>query len=157
MKSRRKYPTQKRLQELFTYCPSGQLVRRNGRGNNRKTTDRPYRMVDGVSFYEHVLIFVYHHGFRPPVVDHKDRNTQNNKIDNLRASTVGLNSRNRTQNKNKTGVRGVYKETNPRFKKKFRVTIYSGKSIHVGNFNTLREAKRARQKAEFEYYGEVFT
>jgi len=114
------------------------------------------RKVDGVFYYEHVLVFIYHHGFRPSVVDHKDRDTRDNTIGNLRASDVSLNSRNRTQKKNKTGVRGVYKEINPRFKNKYRVTIYAGKTIHLGNFATLEEATIAREKGEKEYYGEVY-
>ena len=42
----------------------------------------------------HRLFFYYHHGYLPPLVDHKDRNSQNNNIENLRELTKSENGRN---------------------------------------------------------------
>lgn len=50
---------------------------------------------------------------------------------------------------NHTGVRGVCFNTR---KQKYMATIYRGKSIFLGYFNTLEEAVSARKKAEEKYF-----
>lgn len=50
---------------------------------------------------------------------------------------------------NHTGVRGVCFNTR---KQKYMATIYRGKSIFLGYFDTLEEAAKARKKAEEEYF-----
>lgn len=67
-------------------------------------------------FKLHRLIFAYHHGYFPELVDHKDNYTTNNKIDNLRSATLQQNGFNSAPNYNKKykGVsyfksRGVYR------------------------------------------------
>jgi hypothetical protein len=47
----------------------------------------------------HRLIFMWHHGIFPKFIDHKDRNKNNNRIDNLRSVSHAENMRNRKDSK----------------------------------------------------------
>lgn len=59
-------------------------------------------------FKLHRLIFLYHNGYLPDLVDHKDGDTTNNRIGNLRESSVQQNSCNLKLNINNTsGYKGV--------------------------------------------------
>jgi len=158
MKSRRKYPTQKRLQELFTYCPSGQLVRRST-GKYVGSEGNPYSRVciDYDVYYAHILIFIYHHGYRPPFTDHKDRDIKNNCIGNLRPANAGLNSWNRKCRHNKTGQRGVGFKKDSNRKKPYEAYIHKeGIKYYLGYFSCVEAAIIARKKAEVRLYGETW-
>ena len=75
------------------------------------------------------------------MVDHIDRDRQNNNINNLRWVTHGENQ----LNKDAYGaikLRGVYKEGN-----RFRASIWlDSKQKHIGCYNTPQEASEARTK-----------
>jgi hypothetical protein len=60
-------------------------------------------------FYSaHRVIFLWHHGWLPAEIDHKDNNRSNNKIENLRAATRSQNRRNSpVQKNNALGVKNV--------------------------------------------------
>lgn len=84
------------------------------------------------------------------VVDHKDGNTENNRLSNLRLTTTHGNMRNRKlPTNNSSGVHGVYfvKRTN---KYKAGIVVDS-KYIHLGYFTTLDDAAVARREAESKY------
>lgn len=56
----------------------------------------------------HQLIWMYHHGYMPKMIDHIDGNKLNNDINNLRAVTSSQNQFNRKINKNNsTGYKGI--------------------------------------------------
>ena len=97
----------------------------------------------------------YHrHLFKFPeeVVDHKNRNKLDNRKENLRLCTQKDNSRNLSIAKNNTsGVTGVRKTDHGKWN--VRITV-DRKERHIGNYETLEEAKEARRKAEIKYYGE---
>ena len=86
-------------------------------------------------------------------VDHINNNKGDNRLENLRWVTQTENSRNSKLSKsNKSGVKGVYymeKTDN------WRAIINNNyKTHHIGMFNTLGEAKEARQKKAKELFGE---
>ena len=85
--------------------------------------------------------------------DHINRNTFDNRKNNLRKATQEENAKNRTIRKDNTsGVTGVYwhKGTG-----KWQAGIgLNGKMKYLGVFDTYEEAIEARVKAEKEYYGE---
>ena len=59
-------------------------------------------------FKIHRLIWLYHHGYLPDVVDHIDNDTNNNRIENLRASSGKTNIFNSYKPKHNTsGHKGV--------------------------------------------------
>lgn len=101
----------------------------------------------------HRIIFLMHHGYLPDEVDHKDGDTFNNRIDNLRAASRGQNMRNIGLRKdNKTGVKGVAMH---KASGKFHAFIKTNKKqISLGLFERLEDAAKARKNAEEKYHGE---
>mgnify|MGYP004523464063 CR=1 FL=1 len=87
------------------------------------------------------------------VIDHINNKPWDNRKCNLRLSDKQTNGINRGCNKNnKLGVKGVNKATGS---KKFTARIMvNGKTIYLGLYDTIEEAKAARDKAEQEYFGE---
>jgi len=108
-----------------------------------------------VYYSEHVLIFIYHHGYRPTIVDHKDRDVRNNRIENLRPADAPLNAFNRKLPMSILGVRGVSLTGENRVKRYRAGICYRTKRINLGRFSTLAEAVDARKSAELKYFGET--
>jgi hypothetical protein len=155
--NRRRYPTQKRLWDLFVYCPSGQLVRKSNNKRAGSHKGNIYRRVgvDYASYYEHRLIFLYHKGYLPPFIDHKNRDVKDNRIENLRKSTSSLNSWNKKDSSSNSGSRGVFLKQDRKRAKPYEAYIHKeGKKYYLGHFYTLLDAIRARRQAELKYYGE---
>lgn len=117
--------TQARLKSLLNYNPETGvftwLVRRGpsalagavaGNINQASSTmGGGYRKigVDGADYYAHRLAFLYIDGEMPKAkIDHKDRNRDNNRFDNLRSATVSQNAANcEKQSNNTSGFKGV--------------------------------------------------
>ena len=75
-------------------------------------------MIDGKKYQTHCIIYFLETGKQPKIIDHRDRNSLNNKFGNLRASSHSRNMRNTGKNShNTTGYKGVryYKKTNKWF------------------------------------------
>ena len=86
------------------------------------------------------------------VIDHIDHNKINNCKSNLRICSQKDNSRNLLISKNNTsGITGVI-WNNENNKWRARITV-NGKLIHLGYFETLEEAAKARYDAELLYFG----
>ena len=85
-------------------------------------------------------------------VDHINRNTLDNRRENLRIVTPHQNAINTsTSNRNTTGILGV--RIDERNKWESRLCV-NGKNMRLGRFNTKEEAIIARLKAEKYYLGE---
>lgn len=85
-------------------------------------------------------------------VDHIDRNTLNNRRENLRVCTNSENQRNRTIQKNNTsGAKGV-NQCKSSGKWVARIMIF-GKSIYLGQFDELEDADTAYREASERYHG----
>ena len=96
-----------------------------------------------------------HHGVDPyPMeVDHKDRNSLNNNVDNLRLGDRRLQIQNQgIRSTNKSGVKGVCWRKD-RSKWQAQITV-ENKLKHLGYFATLKEAAEARNAAVREYWPE---
>lgn len=86
------------------------------------------------------------------IIDHKDRNKLNNRKLNLRYVTQIENSQNRgIQSNNKSGVVGVI--WHKTIKKWYAYITINKKTISLGTFNDLQEAKECRIAAEKKYFG----
>ena len=85
--------------------------------------------------------------------DHKDRNTFNNRKNNLRKATTTENNRNRGVFKNNTsGIIGVNFEKQSKMWRS-RINVNNNR-IQLGLFIDKKDAIIARLKAEAKYYGE---
>ena len=141
------------VRELFDYNPeTGELSRKNNIGRPRSgkgTTGKGYSafLIDGKLYFAHFIAWVHYYGTCPPndkVLDHKDRNKANIKIDNLRLVSQRLNCLNAKKRSSITGYRGVY-PTGDKFMAKIRI---SGKLTHLGTFNTAEEASIVYARAK---------
>ena len=87
------------------------------------------------------------------IVDHIDRNKNNNRKRNLRHITQANNTKNRTKpNNNTSGTMGVSfcKNSN-----KWRARIcVDKKTIYLGYYEEIEDAIKARKEAEIKYFGE---
>lgn len=107
--------------------------------------------INKKSYYLHQIIFCFHYGFIPKYIDHKDGNSLNNKIDNLREATQSQNVHNSPKRKNnKSGVKGVCWVKN-RWLAQIGV---NNKNIVLGRFEKLEEAAKAYEHAAVLYFGE---
>lgn len=65
-----------------------------------KNTGRYRLTVNAKAYITSRIIFLYHHGYVPEEVDHIDRNSLNDRIENLREATRAENNRNTCSRKN---------------------------------------------------------
>jgi len=111
--------------------------------------------IDGKPYPASRIIYFMHHGVDPyPMeVDHKDRNSLNNNVDNLRLGDRRLQIQNQgIRSTNKSGVKGVCWRKD-RSKWQAQITV-ENKLKHLGYFATLKEAAEARNAAVREYWPE---
>jgi len=128
----------------------------HGRASGRRVGTRNnagYRqaMIKGKLYLEHRLIWFYVNGKWPDgILDHINRDKQDNRIENLRESTYELNQRNRTLSKNSTtGYNGVTVLVNG----KYKAQIYTNRKMkHIGCYDTIEEAITARKEGERRYW-----
>lgn len=104
-------------------------------------------------YYAHRLIFLMHNKYLPKFIDHKDGNTLNNKIENLRDATRSDNSANSKRKiTNSSGYKGVYfrSDTN-----KWQAALTKNyKKISLGSYKTALEAHNAYVEASKKYFGD---
>ena len=124
-------------------------------GEDRSTvTHQGYRQlyVDGKCYLLHRLVFFYHHGYWPKVVDHIDGDRQNNRIENLQDCSMSENiAKAKLFKTNKTGHKGVSFN-----KKSVKYESYiwrDYKRYYLGLHKTAEEAHKAREKFLTEKYG----
>lgn len=149
--------TQARLKELFDYR-DGQLINKTIRRSQIKVGQiaggidcRGYVKVrvDGRMYRAHRLIFFYHHGYLPQIVDHIDCNRLNNRIENLRECSKSENGMNRAGSHGEAVARNVYKRGN-----RFQVHMKrDGKLHYIGTFDTVDNANAAAESARVRLFG----
>ena len=94
----------------------GQLIRKIGRkgeigavaGCIHKGTGYVHIKIKAKPFKAHRLVFLYHNGYLPELIDHIDGNKLNNRIENLREASKQENCQNqKVRLTNSSGVKGV--------------------------------------------------
>ena len=107
--------TQNHLKSVLKY-ENGNLYWINSRPKIRAgalagtVSSNGYRVIqlNWKIYKAHRLIFLYHHGYLPERIDHKDRNSLNNNIENLRPCNQSLNMANSSmKSTNTSGYKGV--------------------------------------------------
>lgn len=103
----------------------------------------------------HRLVFLWHHGFIPEKTDHINRDSFDNRIENLRECTASQNMMNsKVRSDSKTGVKGVHWSKS---RMKWHVHIgFEGKKKHLGSFESLTEAETVAISARNKLHGEFF-
>lgn len=113
--------------------------------------------IDGRSYTASHLAWFHFHGVEPvAVVDHKNRFTDDNRIENLREATHSQNSMNiGPRSNNSVGLKGAQRFYNPGNRAGWRSTItVRGKRLFLGLFHTPEEAHEAYCKKAAELHGE---
>lgn len=158
--------TRNLLREMFEYR-DGELywkVAKQGIniGDLAGTIDkkRGYRRI-GIKYglyFAHRLIFLYHHGYIPEFLDHIDRDTSNNNINNLREATHQENHFNKRKCTSYCGkpTASKYKGVNwHKASQKWRSQIgINGKRKYLGLFTSELAAARAYDKTAIAAFGE---
>jgi len=157
--------TQARLKELINYDPTtGIFTWRVTRGRvNRgeaagcKQGNDQYMhcciRIDSVNYKAHRLAFLYMHSYMPPLIDHKDGDTLNNRIENLRQATQSQNLANcKCSKNNASGFKSVWFHKGD--KRWMSQIMARGHKIYLGSFLTPEEAHEAYKRAALTYFGE---
>lgn len=144
------------LLNTFSYDDSGNLIWRNCKYNPRligtvagSIHKSGYRRITwlGKTWTIHRLIYAWHHHHFPEeVIDHKDGDKLNNRIENLRNVTCSVNRQNlkKAQSNNNLGFLGVRKCGSS-----FQARIRSNGKLHsLGYFKTLEEAAAAYKQVK---------
>ncbi len=140
--------TKELLEEMFTYR-DGELYWRVDRGNVKAgqkagaLNRRGYIQLCLLNKHllAHRLIFLMHHGYLPPEIDHIDSNPSNNKIENLREATHEQNIANvGLRVTNSSGYKNVSFDAK---KKKWKVSMRVNKTTyHGGSFSSIEDANQ---------------
>ncbi len=154
-----KLPSQARLRELFDYVNGDLYWRQSGRGRRTgvpagTTIQRGYRATKvGLKRYlNHRLVWMWCKGKDPGYleIDHINRDTSDNRIENLRAVTSRENNLNMSKRKRlphyahlPTGIYEIHEGGNLYYSA--QVSILS-KQNFVGRFDSIDRAVAARNK-----------
>jgi len=157
--------TQELVKSLFDYHEDGYLIWKVKPSQSENAGDRAgylakypkgnrYKVkIKNKSKFVSRIIFLWHKNQLPKIVDHKDRNKMNDKIENLRAATESQNMRNRKSMTNSSSkYLGVY------YHKKNKCWCaginINGKNKHLGSFETEDLAALAFNKEALLHCGE---
>lgn len=130
-----------------------QSVKNNTQVGSKLGSDYLRVHINKRKYYVHQLVFLYHHGFIPNVIDHIDGCTENNKIENLREATKATNAYNSvTRKDNTSGHRNVMWS---KAAKKWvaRITV-NMKPKHLGCFEDFEFACLVADEARRLYHGD---
>ena len=146
---RRSLPTQERLRALFSY-QDGQLFWKAGSGKAMagdpvgRLTSHGY-ITTGLHYAEyqvHRLIWKWHYGTEPDVLDHVNGIRHDNRIENLEPVTNRENI-NRGFDRRSKLPRGVRKH-----REKYQARIHvNGERLYLGSYGTIEEAAAAYDEA----------
>ena len=111
-----------------------------------------YVRVENRFYCAHRIIWEMHHGVIPSglLIDHRDGNPFDNRLDNLRVATRAENNRNRRLGiDSTTRIKGVSKSSHAFV----AYLTVNNKRVHLGSYQTNGCAAVARAKAALRYHG----
>ncbi len=120
----------------------------------KKTGIRCVINFNGVTIYRYHVVWALNHGeWAPGEIDHEDRDSSHDHIDNLRLATSSQNHANsRIRSNNTSGYKGV---TWSSVQNKWQAQIsVNNHLMYLGCFEDIDEAKRVYDAAAIRYFGE---
>jgi len=109
--------------------------------------------LNGKLYRAHRLAWFMTFGYWPILLDHKNCNKTDNRINNLREATQAQNLANQGLRSNNTsGIKGVC--WMKKAQKWHAVIVVNKKRVHLGLFSNLEDAKAAREQANSKYQAE---
>jgi hypothetical protein len=151
---------QQQIKDLFDY-EDGHLIRKVTTGprgikgskvnSNPTYTEYPKVVISKRSYMYHRVVWLWHHGTLPDMIDHINGNPCDNRIENLRECNNAQNCQNRKVSAaNSSGFMGVsWYEPNKRWRAYIKL---NGKRKHLGYFKTPEEASEAYKNAKAELH-----
>lgn len=136
----------KKVKEVYDYDHQGDLRLRTNNQLVSTVTSRGYRKVslESKQYLLHRLIFLWHHGYFPKVVDHINGNVADNRIENLQGCDQKVNIAKASVFKtNNTGFKGVHfnKKAN-----KYEAYYWNNyKKVYCGLHDTAEDAFNVRE------------
>lgn len=143
-----------RVLELFDYEDGKLFRKRDGKQIGCYTTKhhRYARMlIDGKYYKVHRIIFLYHKGYLPDIIDHINGDRYDNQIENLREVNTYQNRQNsRIYSTSTSGVKNVYW---CKSSKKWRVSMHINGEKHIfGHYADIEEAKQVATSMRDKYF-----
>lgn len=132
-------PLQEHLLNVYYYTSDGMLRS----CKNDKAVSCALIVMDGQKLHikKHRAIFAMHHGYLPEIVDHINRNTADNRIENLRPATASMNNCNKvispTNTSGYAGVDSVFREGRIQYTAHIHI---DGIRTRIGTYPTAAEA-----------------
>jgi hypothetical protein len=155
--------TQERLKEVLHYDPwIGVFIRKSlspyasqnvgDVAGGINTLNYVEISIDNIKYLAHRLAWLYVYGRWPGEIDHIDRDTTNNRLNNLLEVNRSMQCFNKgLQCNNVSGHRGVHWD---RSRRKWMAYInWQGRRRNLGRFDVSEEAVAARQAAEIKLLG----
>jgi hypothetical protein len=103
-------------------------------------------------YMAHRLIWLYHRGWLPEALDHKNGNPSDNRMSNLRPATQTQNRWNsRRKRPTTTNSKGVYKRPSGNYEAHICANF---KRIHLGTFKAKKDAIKAVARARKDLHRE---
>ena len=109
--------------------------------------------INKKQYKQHRLIFLYHYGYLPNMIDHTDGNKLNNNIENLRECTPSQNQYNsKIRSDSKSGIKGVvWSKRKNKWRARF---IFNKIRVHVGYYYNILDAEKAILNARTKIHKE---
>jgi ubiquinone/menaquinone biosynthesis C-methylase UbiE len=148
--------TQELLKELYEYKDGAFFWKNTGKKHKPTPITEAHRyarlVVNKKAYMLHRLIFLYHHGYFPKIVDHINNNRENNAIENLRETTQEFNCLNRiTPKSNKAGCKNVHWHQS--MKKWCVLMSVNRKRKIIGYFEDFEFAELVADEARQKFHG----
>jgi hypothetical protein len=152
---------QKYLQEIFEYSlgnlywkkPLSYKTRVGSIAGSLKTTGYYSTQINGKSYKNHRLIFLFHHGYLPECIDHVNGVRSDNRIENLREATRSQNQYNKKISSNSVSkVKNVFfNKSSGKWQVKIRI---NGKRKNLGTYSDLEIAELVATEARNKFHME---